>query len=64
MDVKFYENKVNLNWKAVLKSIIDVSKASCLSLYIYQIDLMHLYPYSMFCPFENAASAASSLCAL
>ena len=33
MDVKFYENKVNLNWKAVLKSIIDVSEAFCLSLY-------------------------------
>ena len=29
MDVKFYENKVNLNWKAVLKSIIDVSPYSC-----------------------------------
>lgn len=29
MDVKFYENKVNLNWKAVLKSIIDVSPHSC-----------------------------------
>lgn len=25
MDIKFYENKVNLNWKQVLKSIVDVS---------------------------------------
>ena len=25
MDIKFYENKVNLNWKHVLKSIVDVS---------------------------------------
>lgn len=24
MDIKFYENKVNLNWKQVLKSIVDV----------------------------------------
>ena len=24
MDVKFYENKVNLNWKQVLKSIVEV----------------------------------------
>lgn len=29
MDIKFYENKVNLNWKAVLKSIIDVSDPLC-----------------------------------
>ena len=24
MDIKFYENKLNLNWKQVLKSIVDV----------------------------------------
>lgn len=28
MDIKFYENKVNLNWKQVLKSIVDVSTLS------------------------------------
>ena len=27
MDVKFYENKVNLNWKQVLKSIVEVRGA-------------------------------------
>lgn len=30
MDIKFYENKVNLNWKQVLKSIVDVSIPSAL----------------------------------
>lgn len=24
MDVKFYENKINLNWKPILKSILEV----------------------------------------
>ena len=32
MDIKFYENKVNLNWKTVLKSIIDVSTSRLLPL--------------------------------
>jgi nucleosome binding factor SPN SPT16 subunit len=24
MDIKFYENKINLNWKPILKSILEV----------------------------------------
>lgn len=31
MDIKFYENKVNLNWKQVLKSIVDVSLSALLT---------------------------------
>ena len=31
MDIKFYENKVNLNWKQVLKSIVDVSPPPLMS---------------------------------
>ena len=32
MDVKFYENKVNLNWKQVLKSIVEVRGADTYSM--------------------------------
>lgn len=27
MDIKFYENKMNLNWKPILKSILDDPEA-------------------------------------
>ena len=40
LDLKFYESKINLNWKPILKSIMEVgAKLPCKMKYIVKIDI-------------------------
>ena len=57
MDIKFYENKVNLNWKQVLKSIVDVRPPT---FYLY-FHCANLYCKSMTCCCKASSAAVHVL---
>ena len=60
MDIKFYENKVNLNWKQVLKSIVDVSSLSICHCCLHATGRHSLHP-SLYCgPYAEWENTVSS----
>ena len=36
INIKFYESKINLNWKPILKAIIEVRSCATLAKYTFQ----------------------------